>query len=430
LKEVIMQAASVPFAPSSGYLPTSKPTPATLGVLVDLLTHEGEWKGVLAWDSFAQRLVFRRRPPIEAPGEELAGKTVASGDFDRIRLWVEEVAGMVAAKGTLMDAVRLVAARDAFHPVREYLESLTWDGVPRVDTWLETFCAVAPTSQGHKRLIRAVARKWLVACVARAMQPGCKVDTMLVLEGKQGIGKSSALAALAGEAYFCDALIDFGTKDACQTIQGVWIYELAELDAIVRGGTSQAKGFITRAVDRFRKPYGRAAESVPRSVVFCGTVNHGGYLKDSTGNRRFWTVRCGGALDVEGIRRERDQLWAEARTLYDAGEAWHLAAADEALMGDEQAERVEVDPWEEILAAWTRRRGDAPFGMNELLEGALGLTAQSRNPRVTKRVTPMLVALGYERLRVCGGGERTYVYARAGRGGDPLRTVLPLLPGR
>jgi predicted P-loop ATPase len=308
-----------------------------------------------------------------------------------------------------------------------------------VDTWLETVCAVAPTSQEHKRLTRSVARKWLVACVARAMKPGCKVDTILVLEGKQGIGKSSALAALAGDAYFSDALIDFGTKDACQIIQGVWIQELPELDAIVRGGTSQAKGFITRPVDRFRKPYGRVAESVPRSVVFCGTVNHGGYLKDPTGNRRFWMVRCEGALDVEGIRRERDQLWAEARTFYDAGEAWHLEAADEALMGDEQAQRVELDPWEEIVAGWARKRGDTPFGMNELLEGALGLTAQSRNPRVTKRVIPVLMALGYEKTRVGPKAERTYVYARAGggagaqdgvAGGGALLPLLPLLPER
>ena len=192
--------------------------------------------------------------------------------------------------------------RNTLASVVEALESLpAWAGVLAASELDQrvVFRRVRPTSGAHAGLVRSVARKWLVSCVARAMQPGCKVDTMLILEGRQGIGKSRALAALAGERFFSDAAIDFASKDACQTIQGVWIFELAELDALLRRGTSTVKAFVSRSIDRFRVPYGRVPEDVPRSVVFAGTVNHGSYLSDTTGNRRYWVVRCEGRLDVE-----------------------------------------------------------------------------------------------------------------------------------
>ena len=213
------------------------------------------------------------------------------------------------SKHNVVAAIRIVADRNAFHPVREYLEGLSWDGVPRVDRWLEDYVSVRPTSGEHAGLVRSVARKWLVSCVARAMQPGCKVDTMLILEGRQGIGKSRA-----------------------------------ELDALLRRETSTVKAFVSRSIDRFRVPYGRVPEDVPRSVVFAGTVNHGSYLSDTTGNRRYWVVRCEGTLDVDGLRATRDALWAEATLLYKAGEPWHLGAGEDALMDDETEARVDSDP--------------------------------------------------------------------------------------
>jgi hypothetical protein len=165
--------------------------------------------------------------------------------------------------------------------------------------------------------------------------------------------------------------------------------------------------------DRFRPPYGRVPEGVPRSVVFCGTVNHGGYLKDRTGNRRFWVVRCSGRLDPEGLGVARDALWAEAQSLYDAGESWHLAPDEEARMREEQAARVEGDPWEDLIAAWTVRRGGETFTMNELLEAGLGLSAHGRNPRVTSRVSRILEGLGFERRRaMVGGAGRTSTVRR------------------
>jgi predicted P-loop ATPase len=171
------------------------------------------------------------------------------------------------------------------------------------------------------------------------------------------------------------------------------------------------KAFLSRSVDRFRVPYGRAPQTVPRSVVFCGTTNEAAYLKDRSGNRRFWIVRCEGPLDTEGLLRARDMLWAEARHLYEQGEAWHLAPEDEARMREEHAVRLEVDPWDDVIATWTRRR--ETFTMNELLDAALGLRAQGKNPGVTSRVSRILADLGFERRRASHGGRRTYFYEKA-----------------
>jgi len=394
----------------------------TLASVVCALKHLPGWVGALATNEFDQRLVFRREPPFSNGG--LTGSPVRDQDFDRMRLWFEEARGVVLSKAIVTDAARLVANESAFHPVQEYLNRLSWDGVPRVDTWLEDFCAVRPRSAEQQGLIRAVGRKWLVSCVARAMSPGCKVDTILILEGRQGIGKSTALRALAGAGFYCDSLIDFGTKEACQTIQGVWIYELAELDALLRRETSVIKAFLTRAVDRFRVPYGRVPESVPRSVVFAGTVNHGGYLRDRTGNRRFWVVRCEDSLDPEGLQAARNQLWAEARHLYDQGEAWHLSKEDDALMRVEHGARLEVDAWEETILRWVSSRAAETFTMNELLEGALGLKAQSKNPQVTRRVSLILEELGFER-RKRSSLPRTYFYGRAEGEGAAGEGVSP-----
>jgi putative DNA primase/helicase len=398
------------------------PVRNTLASVVLALESLPAWAGVLAASELDQGVVFRRPPPFV--GAE-AGP-LRDRDVDRIRHWFETRAGALLSKQNVVDAVRIVAYRNAFHPVRDYLEGLSWDGARRVDTWLEEFAGVRPTSGEHAGLVRSVARKWLVSCVARAVQPGCKVDTMLILEGRQGIGKSRGLAALAGERFFSDAAIDFASKDACQTIQGVWIFELAELDALFRRDPSTVKAFLSRSTDRFRAPYGRAPENVPRSVVFAGTVNHGSYLCDTTGNRRYWVVRCEGRIDVDGLRGARDALWAEAKHLYDAGETWHLGAGEDALMGDETEARVIGDPWEERLAAWTSARA-TPFTMEEVLSSALGLAVSSRSARVMSRVSRLLGGLGYERRRR-NTVPRTYHYVRVGVPVSQCPTELQLIP--
>jgi predicted P-loop ATPase len=242
-----------------------------------------------------------------------------------------------------MGAMTAALARK-IHPIRDYLDSLTWDGTPRLDTML-----IRHAGASNSAWVRAVTAKTLIAAVARAHEPGAKVDTVLVLEGEQGRMKSSMLSALAGEQYFSDNLGDVSHKDAQIHLNGKWIIEIAELDAIRKADNSRTKSFISRQVDQYRPPYGRRDVYVPRSCIFIGTTNSSEYLTDASGGRRFWPVEIPKRIELNAIRAERDQLWAEADARYRGGEAWHLDDELERDAAIEQERRYRPHPWEDVL---------------------------------------------------------------------------------
>jgi virulence-associated protein E len=215
------------------------------------------------------------------------------------------------------DALRLECLDHTFDPVREYLDGLKWDGVPRIDGWLTRYCGADDTP-----LNRAFGRKWLVAGVRRVRQPGCKFDTMLVLEGYQGQGKSTLLLILAGgDENFSDAeIIGDDKKEQQEAVQGVWIYEIGELEGMTKHDVTSIKLFLSKTHDRARPAFGRARVDRARRCVFAGTTNDDKYLRDTTGNRRVWPVKVRGLIDLDAVRRDRDQLWAEAATAETAGE--------------------------------------------------------------------------------------------------------------
>lgn len=238
-----------------------------------------------------------------------------------------------------------VARQHRVHAVRDYLARLRWDGAPRLDLWLHRHLGVRDVP-----LTRAFASKFLIGAVARARQPGAKVDHMLILEGDQGLFKSSALEALMpATELFTDDLGESLGKDAAERIAGKWLVEVAELDAMGKAEVTRIKSFITRRVDRFRPAYGRWAVDSQRQCVFAGTTNADVYLKDETGGRRFWPVRIG-AVDLDGIRRERDQIWAEAVARHAAGERWWLESKELiAAAGSEQRARFVEDVWQDEI---------------------------------------------------------------------------------
>jgi hypothetical protein len=204
---------------------------------------------------------------------------------------------------TCADAVATVADENRNHPVRNYLEELVWDGVPRLDSWLQRYLGVKVLpgigeEAKHRALyVREVGRRWAISGVARIYRPGCKADHALVLEGRQGAGKSSALAALVPNAdWFADEISDLGSKDSAQDLRGKWLLELAELSALKRGEIERVKAFMSRSVDHYRPSYGRRSQDFPRQCFFAGTTNAEEYLIDETGNRRWWPVIRGYAL--------------------------------------------------------------------------------------------------------------------------------------
>ena len=420
---------------------------ATLPNLFRILLDHEDWKGIIGYDEFSGVVVKRRKPPFGAGAEIGEWSDLDDG---RLALWLAQQFNLDPKDTMLSRAVMNVADVNRFHPVRDYLVALAWDGVPRLNFWLCAYLGAEPRYYaladeprlggtqpaakflGNKYLevkklqaagklaeyTAAVGAKFMIGAVARVLRAGCKMDNVLILEGVQYLGKSSALSVLA-EPWFTDQQIKIGDKDTYEVMRGQWVVELPELDALSRAETASAKAFFSRPVDRFRTFYGRRAAKVSRQCVFAGTVNHYQYFQDSSGNRRYWPVRCT-RVDLEELARERDQLWAEALVRFKADEKWWVLP-DEKPMFDAEAEaRYVGDAWENRIRRWLEdvdqdgARNEVT--MDQLLAGALALDAAKWTRSEQTRVGQLMERIGWgSRGRPQGdGGARLRVYRRPG----------------
>jgi predicted P-loop ATPase len=264
-----------------------------------ILRNSPKWKEVLAFDLFSYRVVIRKSPPW-GPAEP---GSPWSDHWDNLTMvWFQPQARISPAPGVVGRAVQAAARHNPSHPVTEILESYAWDGRPQLDTYLIKFFHVEDSPY-----TRAIGSKFVISMVARVFKPGCKVDTMIVLEGPQGRYKSEALRILAiRDEWFTDNLSNIASREAQQEVAGVWLIEIAELEALRRSAISMQKRFLSQRDDRFRQPYGRYVGRVPRQNVFAGTVNPPpggeGYLLDRTGARGFWPVYCPDVIDLDGLK--------------------------------------------------------------------------------------------------------------------------------
>ncbi len=371
---------------------------ATLSNATIALASAPEFMGVFAWNDFAARVEILREIPDSVAGG--VPRELRDVDISATTLWLQRAAITVASKVTV-EAIQVVATDNRFHPVRAYLSGLRWDQTPRLDMWLVDHLGVEDTP-----LHRAFGSKWMISLVARVMSPGCQADCALIIESRQGLGKSTTLRTLGGD-WFTDHLPDLTNKDAMQQIQGVWIVELAELDSLRRAETHRIKSFISARVDRFRPPFGRMPADFPRQCGFAGTVNPGanGYLRDETGARRFWTVACAtewesrNRVDTSSVAGVRDQLWAEAMHRYRAGECWHLNTPD---LEDAQAaaseDRREDDPRERMVEAflWSKKS----VHMDEILgPDCLKIPVERWNSDIRRQVGYIMSVMRWRRVR-------------------------------
>ena len=389
-----------------------------------ILTFHPAWAGLLVWDSFSECVVKTREPPWPdfekmirtEPLDPTARRVVANEwtelDDKKLVNWLarEEKININVTDKIANAAVEVVASAMAQHPVRTYLRAQVWDGVPRLDTMLSVYFKAKDSPY-----TRGVSSRWMISAVARVMRPGCQADCALILESKkQGRGKSTGLEILASPSWFADSGIDIGNKDSYQNLRGVWIYEIGELDGVRGREVTKVKNYVGARADRYRPTYARKTVNVPRQGVFAGTTNESEYLGDTTGNRRFLPVRVYGDVDRDGLRRDRDQIWAEAHYRFLQGDAWHVDTPDfRALCEEQQEDRVRDDVWAPKIATWLQnptimrigsdgKLGDQPVDLSkgvlthEVLEGALGKPTGDATRGDEMRVATILRGWGYE----------------------------------
>lgn len=403
----------------------------------DLYSHE-KWAGVLAYDEFRDRVVAVN-PPFKMDAETPSG--LSDADVNNTRGWFE-YHGKRGRPADVKAALELVARRRPFHPVRNYLHSLKWDGKPRLDTVLSTYFGAA-----ENEYTRAIGVRWFISLGARVMRPGCQSDCTLILEGAQGRGKTSAYRALMHDPlWYAESSAGVESKDFYENLRGIWLFGFDELDSLHRSSLTRVKTELTSVKDHYRRAYGHFTVDYPRQCGFCGTTNSSEYLNDLTGNRRFWPVAVLRDIVISKIIRDRDQLWAEASMRFQAGEAWHVNTPElRALCEAEQADRTHVDPWESIVAHWLAdptkvsleplaalttgsafggglRPVDASKGLTTatVLERALGKEAAQLTNADAQRVAGILRRLGWtaRKVRVAGNPMRHYYPATPGNTPD------------
>lgn len=312
---------------------------SSLRNVVTVLRRDPRWRRRLRYNTFTYRV-------------EVDGRGIRDSDETRAAVWFDETYSIRVSSALISEAVAMVARDQPFHPVRAYLEGLSWDGRERLPTMLQRFWG-APDDP----LVSTQGVCWMIGCIARIMSPGCQMDTTLILVGGQGAGKSSSIknGLCPDPEWFSDARLDFSgrNKDTLQLIAGKWIYEVAELVGTRKRDNEETKAFLTRTVDRYRPPYGRHVQDQERQNVFIGTTNEDAFLRDPTGSRRFWPVLVG-KIDIPGLKAARDQLWAEAFARFRRGEVWWLESGDAARVETRNEDFEEQDPWNGPIAAIIR----------------------------------------------------------------------------
>lgn len=370
-------------------LTDAKGKPLPIGTNVSVaLEFDDAFRDALAYDEMQCTPMLMHEIGVPVGGNLTEPRPLTDTDVTQIQHWLQNAGLERIGREPVRDAIELYARKRGYHPVRDYLESLQWDEQPRTITWLTTYLGAK-----DEPYTRAIGEMFLIAMVARTFEPGCKADYMLVLEGPQGILKSTACAVLAAD-WFSDNLPDItNSKDASQHLRGKWLVEISEMHALNRAEASLLKSFVTRTTERYRPPYGRLEVIEPRQCAFIGTTNREMYLRDETGGRRFWPVKCG-TINVEALTRDRDQLFAEAVALYRRGQPWWPDADFEReYIAPEQAGRYELDAW--CDPALRHLQTVARTTIPEIAVNALGLDLARLGIPEQKRIAAILLRLGW-----------------------------------
>jgi len=382
-----------------------------LSNVYQVLAYSEAWRGVVAYDEFSLCVVKRKPPPYE---HATLGEWDSTDD-SRTALWLARLDpewSFTPSSDMVAEAIEVLARANAFHPVREYLAGLRgkWDGEKRLNGWLTKYLGVALSPYSAR-----VARWWIMGAVKRVQQPGFKFDYCLVLEGAQGKGKSTALSIIGG-MWFGDTDLDLTHKDSMSALRGKWVYEIAEMGALVRSEEKRQKSFLSRTIDEYRPVYGRREIKAPRQVVFGGSTNEFEWNKDPTGGRRFWPVECIGLFDLDGLRSVRDQLIAEALAAVEAGEVCYPTSDEQREIFDPEQLKVEQqDSLLDSIHDWVYSRV-SDFSLFDVFGECLKLDASKQTRDLQTRLGTALRKLGCTRVERRNGMIR-YWYKPPARNG-------------
>jgi putative DNA primase/helicase len=361
-----------------------------------ILEQHQDLKDCISMCEFSYQI--RKQRPMPWGGE--SGDPWTDRDDAELKSWIEIQLWWSPKENLIQGALLAVAHRNPSHPVRQYLENLKWDGMQRLDTWTTKYLGVKDSPYS-----RTVARKSLIQAVARIFKPGCKADSVPILEGPQGIRKSMALRALLPKAeWFEDGMLDLHNKDGLMSLQGKWFRELPELDAFGKAEISRIKAFITDQEDCYRVPYGRHIQTFPRQSVFWGSINEYTYLPDSSGNRRFWPLECT-SIATDALAKDRDHLWAEAVQAFKRGELWYLTEDETALAKEFQESRRIEDPWEAPIEKFLKRKENVTLA--EVMKNGLSLMHQNCRSAEAYRISKILSdVFGWRKTKITRGKDR------------------------
>ncbi len=361
-----------------------------------ILKHEGTW-------------AFRNNALESCCETWLDGdwRRLTDGDCTHIANWLQEKYRVNLSRQQVFDQIEAIAA--PYDPLVSYLESLTWDGSNRLDSFLVRYfgCEDSPAT-------RLYSRKWLIGLVARAMRPGCKMDSVLVLQGQQGYGKSTALKLLT-DPWFSDSKVVIGDKDSLLSAGRFWCHEFAELASLKRADLETVKAFFTSTEDAYRPPYGRATVVRPRRCVYVATTNEDEFLNDMTGARRFWVCRVIKPISFDLIKRDRGQIFAEAVLAYRKGESYWLASEEERLVQETDAQEYRIEEFssvqDEITKWWSLRPFDKRpehMTVSIVARDVLGVPADRINRSVEIGAARALKELGFSHTRINDNGRRRW----------------------
>lgn len=355
-----------------------------------VLNHHPAWRGVLAFDEMALCTVKRRAPPY---AEGQVGEWDAQDD-SRTAMWLTAQYDFTPSSVMVAEAVEVLGRAHAWHPVREYLRGLEWDGEKRLNGWAAKYLGVTPLSPYSAR----VSAWWLMGVVQRVLRPGCKFDYCLVLSGPQGKGKSTVFEILGGD-WYGDTELDLQSKDSMSALRGKWIYEFPELGALARSEERRQKSFLSRRIDEYRPVYGRREIKAPRQVTFGGSTNEHEWNKDPTGGRRFWNLNClAEMIDLDGLRSVRDQLFAEALVRVEAGERyWPTTQEQRELFDPEQLKVEQQDSLIDVVHDWVFARV-SDFSLFDVASDCLKLDASKLTRDLQTRLGTALRKLGCSRV--------------------------------